>query len=217
MNSLVSHKPFVVALAGGSGSGKTTLSRIITDQLPWPAVRLGLDWFYKDLSDLPVDERKTFNFDHPDSMDVPLIRKVLIDLIEGRETEAPKYDFEQYNRTTKTIPLTPAPVIVVEGMFALYFLELMDLFDLTVFLNIDEQTRWERKLERDIRDRGRDYDTTKAMWDNFTRPMHKEFVQPTSGRAKMVFTDSFAPRVVDAITQEILDRVAMQDNSATLQ
>lgn len=208
------HKPFVVALAGGSGSGKTTLAHIIATSLPWPVTTIPFDQFYIDLSHLPLAERAKVNFDHPESLDVTEAVRSVRDVKQGKHSTMPTYDFAQFNRRTEVEPISPAPVILFEGMHALYHLELLELFDLTIFLNVDEPTRWQRKLDRDIRERGRTYESVLQMWKQFTKPMHDIYVQPTVNRAHLIFEDSLAPQAIDAITHTIRKKVAVLTNTS---
>ncbi|MBI2411150.1 MAG: uridine kinase [Candidatus Kerfeldbacteria bacterium] len=205
-------KPFIVGLAGGSGSGKTTLSKIIATFIPWQTTIVPLDQFYADLTHLTLEQRKTVNFDDPKSIDMELAQMVLANLREGHAAEMPIYDFAVYNRSRKTQTLSPAPIILFEGMHTLYHLPLLELYDVTIFLNIDEETRWKRKLERDIAERGRTYQDVLQMWQRYTKPMHDVYVQPSFTRADLVFTDTFAPRVIEVITNEIRHRVHMKHN-----
>ncbi|PIW37351.1 MAG: uridine kinase [Candidatus Kerfeldbacteria bacterium CG15_BIG_FIL_POST_REV_8_21_14_020_45_12] len=210
------NRPFVVGLAGGSGSGKTTLASIIEHKLPWEVALVPLDQFYCDLSHLSFSERASVNFDHPDSIDVHGAITSVRALKNGEIAQLPVYNFAEHNRAVETDPVQPAPIILVEGMHSLYHLPLVELYDLTIFLDIDEQTRWERKLERDIRERARTYESVSAMWKNYTKPMHRKFVQPTSSRAHLLFTDAFAPEVIRAVTERIEHMVQLQNNQGSI-
>ncbi|HLD21533.1 MAG TPA: uridine kinase [Patescibacteria group bacterium] len=210
--SMKNSKPFIIALAGGSGSGKTTVSKIIATSLPWKTTIVPLDQFYADLSHLPLQERKKINFDAPESIDMDLAYHTIFDLHHGRETTIPVYDFPSYNRSSQIERLSPAPIILFEGMHVLYHEPLLELYDMSIFLNIDEQTRFERKLERDIRERGRTYGSVCDMWRTFTKPMHNIYVQPTCIRADLVFTDSFATQVIQVITDIIHQKINMSHN-----
>lgn len=205
-----SHKPFVVGLAGGSGSGKTTLANIIATSLPWDVTVVSLDRFYKDLSHLPLSERLQVNFDHPDSLDFDALGDVLHNLHHGQQAHLPVYDFAQCNPTGEYEAVAAAPVVLVEGMQVLYHVPLLSQFDLSIFLNIDEPTRFQRKLERDMRERGRSYENVIDMWHTRTQPMHGDFVQPTLVRADLVFTQSFAPQVVEVTTNAIRHRASLR-------
>ena len=205
-------KPFIVGLAGGSGSGKTTLAQIVASSLPWKTLIISLDRFYRDLSHLPLEKRAVVNFDHPDSIDVVNLLLVLEKLRTGVDAALPVYDFAEYIPTQQVEQVSAAPIILLEGMHTLSHLELCELYDLTVFLDIDKQTRWQRKLERDIRERSRTYGEVLRMWETHTKPMHNIHVHPNSTRANLLFTDTFAPEVIKAFTETIRRKVQVQEN-----
>jgi len=211
-NIMNAQTPFIVALAGGSGSGKTTLSKIITSSLPWDVTVVPLDQFYKDVTHLPMAERKKINFDVPESLDMDLACQAIYNLAHGRDTNIPVYDFAANNRSTKTQLLHPNPVILFEGMHTLFHKPLLELYDLSVFLDIDEQTRLQRKIERDIAERGRDYKSVLEMWKNYTQPMHDIYVQPTNVRADLRFTDTFTPQVIRVVTDTIQQKINLKLN-----
>jgi uridine kinase len=207
-------KPLIVGLAGGSGSGKTTLAHILGRELPWKTTVIGFDQFYLDLSHMPVDDRTSFNFDHPDAVDVHLLATVLRDLRSGRSAQMPVYDFTVSNRTKETTPVDPAPVIVVEGIHALYHLPLMEWYDITIFLDIEDSVRFHRRLERDMRERDRPYEQVVDSWQRFARPAYNQYVAPSGQRAQLVFQESFAPQVVDVLTKTISRKMQLRENAS---
>ncbi|MFC1598075.1 uridine kinase [Patescibacteria group bacterium] len=207
-------KPFIVGFAGGSGSGKTTLSRIVAAELAWETQIVPLDQFYRDLSHLPMEERAAINFDDPDSIDISAAEQAISTLRQGQPVGVPVYDFATFSQTEQSASYSPAPIILVEGMHALYHLSLLELFDLTVFLDIDEPTRWQRKLERDIQERGRTYEQVLQMWETHTKPTHYIYVWPTRIRANLLFNESFAPEVISAITETIQRKVGLLYNDS---
>jgi uridine kinase len=204
-------KPFVIGLAGGSGSGKTTLARILAESLPWEVMVVGLDQFYRHLGDLPLEQRKLTNFDHPDSLDFAAFEQVARDLAAGREASVPVYDFAECNPTGECVIVKPTPIILLEGMQVLWHEPLLQHLDMGIFLNIDEPTRLERKLERDIRERGRSYADVMDMWETRTKPMHTLYVQPGRMNADLIFTDSFGPQVLQVVTDEIVRRLNIRE------
>lgn len=204
------HKPYIVGLAGGSGSGKTTLAHILEKELPWEVTVVGLDQFYKDLSHLTLEERLDVNFDHPESLDFDQLVAVVEQLRRGEDSSMPIYDFTTCNPTGERTPLSPTPIILVEGMQILHHIPLLQHLDLSIFLNIAEQTRFQRKLERDMRERGRTYENVMDMWKTRTQPMHGQFVQPSRMRADLVFNQSYAPQVIEVTTDEINKRVSVR-------
>lgn len=205
-------QPFIIGLSGGSGSGKTTLADILKESLPWGASVVSLDRFYKDLGDMPLAERKLTNFDHPDSLDLEQFTRVIKDLAEGHATSVPLYDFAECNPTGEREAVATVPVILVEGMQVLYHEPLLRYLDMRIFLNIDEQTRFQRKVERDMRERGRTYADVIDMWQTRTKPMHGLYVQPSIMHADLIFTQSFGPQVVRVVTEEITKRLSMRNS-----
>ncbi|MCW1930585.1 MAG: AAA family ATPase [Candidatus Kerfeldbacteria bacterium] len=202
-------QPFIIGLSGGSGSGKTTLADILKEALPWKVSVVALDRFYKNLDTMPLAERKLTNFDHPDSLDLEQFTNVIKELSEGRATSVPIYDFAECNPTREREAVAPAEVILVEGMQILDHTPLLRYLDMRIFLNIDEQTRFQRKVERDMRERGRTYADVLDMWHTRTKPMHGLYVQPGMMNADLVFTQSFGPQVLEVVTKEIHRRMNM--------
>ncbi len=203
-------RPFVIGLAGGSGSGKTTLANILTHSLPWSVTTVGLDQFYRDLGDMPLEQRKLTNFDHPDSLDFEQFTAVAAALSAGEQATVPTYDFETCSPTGERQVVRPTEVVILEGMQVLWHEPLLQYLDMGIYLNIDEQTRLARKIERDIRERGRSYDDVIDMWQTRTKPMHRLYVQPGRMNADLIFTDSFGPQVLQVVTDEIEHRLRIR-------
>lgn len=204
------HTPFIIGLTGGSGSGKTTLATILAESLPWTVSIVALDRFYKHIPHSTLAERKLTNFDHPDSLDLDQFTAVIKDLAEGRSTSVPMYSFEECNPTGERERVEPAPIILLEGMQILLHTPLLQYLDMRIFLNIDEHTRFQRKVERDMRERGRTYTDVVDMWHTRTKPMHGLYVQPGMMNADLIFTQSFGPQVLSVVTDEITRRLAMR-------
>lgn len=202
--------PFIIGLAGGSGSGKTTLAKTLQTALPWKVTTVGLDQFYKYLSNSQLEQRKLTNFDHPDSLDFDAFTRVAKSLAEGRGASIPVYDFADCNPTGRHVPVVPAPIILLEGMQVLHHTPLLRYLDMRIFLNIDEQTRFQRKVERDMRERGRSYTDVVNMWNTRTKPMHGLYVQPGMMHADLIFTQSFGPQVVNVVRDEVTKRLNMR-------
>lgn len=207
-------KSYLIGLGGGSGSGKTTLSRILADALPWKAAVIPMDRFYNELTHLDMEARNNVNFDHPDALDIPLLQERLQQLKRGQSTTIPHYNFEEHNRMPVWETIEPDPVIIIEGMHALLHPSLLREYDLSVFLNIPADTRLQRKIERDIRERGRTYESVMEMWNRYTQPMHGVHVQPTNASAQVRFQESFAPQVVEVLTNQIARDIQLRNNDA---
>ena len=177
----------IIGIAGGTGSGKTTVVRKICENLPeCEVVVLPEDSYYKDSSNVPVDERQNINFDHPDAFDWPLLSKQVNMLRHGQAIEQPTYSYLTCTRQAETIHIKPKRVIIIEGIMALYDKELRDLMDLKIFVDTDSDERLIRVIERDVLERGR---TAQMVMERYTRvlkPMHDMFIEPTKRYADII-------------------------------
>jgi uridine kinase len=202
-------KPFVIGIAGGTGSGKTTVARRIYDSLHLDsAVFLDQDSYYRELSHLPLEERKLVNFDHPDSMDSELLADHLEQLIDGKPVQKPTYDFAAHTRAAKRVRVLPRDVILVEGILLFVEPRLRDLFDLKIFVDTDADVRFIRRLQRDLEMRGRTIDTVIEQYLTTVRPMHFEFVEPSKRYADIILPrgGNNTPGIV-AITARVRERL----------
>jgi uridine kinase len=181
------HRPLVIGVAGGSGSGKTTVSQAILDRVGRERITfLQHDWYYRDLSHLPIEQRRTFNFDHPDAFDNDLFVAHLDALIGGEVAPAPTYDFATYVRGDETVLVEPQAVILVEGIMIFDDPALRDRMEIKLFVDTASDLRIIRRLQRDIHERGRTLDSVIDQYLNTVRPMHLEFVEPTKRYADII-------------------------------
>nr|HRJ44492.1 uridine kinase [Caldilineaceae bacterium] len=172
--------PIVIGVAGGTGSGKTTVSEQILARIGPPQIAfLQHDSYYYDNSHLPPDERAKCNYDHPESLDTPLMVKHLARLRQGKAVEVPVYDFATHSRTGETRLVNPAPVVLVEGILIFAEASLRDLMDIRIFVDTDADIRFIRRLGRDIAERQRSLDSVVEQYLETVRPMHLEFVEPS--------------------------------------
>jgi uridine kinase len=182
--------PLVIGVAGGSGSGKTTLATIILERVGADKIAyLPHDAYYKDLSDLPPNQRTMVNFDHPDSLDTQLLIDHVRMLRNYQTIELPIYDFKTHSRTAKRREIEPKPVIMVEGILIFAEAPLRNLFDVKVFVDTDADIRFIRRLERDINERGRTTDSVIRQYLATVRPMHLEFVEPSKRYADVIIPE----------------------------
>jgi len=177
----------VIGICGGSGAGKTTLTRHLIDRVgPDDVCVLAFDAYYCDQSHLTPAERSLVNYDHPDSLDHDLFCAHLDELRRGHDVEVPEYDFATHTRTGRTHRLEARPVLVVEGILILAFASIADRLDLAVFIDVPADIRLERRILRDVSERGRDPDDVRRQFAETVAPMHDEFVQPHYDRATHV-------------------------------
>lgn len=180
----------MIGVAGGTGSGKTTVARRILDRVGTEHIAyIPHDAYYKDLSDRPKEERASFNFDHPDSLETTLLIEHLRQLRQGQAIEIPVYDFTTHSRTNRTQRITPAPIVLVEGILIFVEAELRIQLDVKIFIDTDADLRFIRRLRRDILERGRALDSVIEQYLRTVRPMHLEFVEPSKRYADVIIPE----------------------------
>ncbi len=204
--------PLVIGVAGGSGSGKTTISNAILERVGREHIAyLPHDAYYKDLSGLPHQQRTEVNFDHPHSLETELLMHHVLQLREGKAIELPIYDFTTHTRTEQSIPLAAKPVILVEGILILADAPLRELFDVKIFVDTDPDLRFIRRLERDIRERGRTTDSVIRQYLSTVRPMHLEFVEPSKRYANVIIPEGgFNTVALDMVVARIKSLLLQQ-------
>ena len=179
--------PIVVGVAGGSGSGKTTVVRRIVDSLGDTQVTvIEHDRYYRDRNDLRFEERLALNYDHPDSLETDLLVRHVQALRAGQDVEAPVYDFARYVRQPATELLAARKAIIVEGILIYTDAALRQLLDIKVFVDTDDDTRFIRRLQRDINERGRTVQSVIDQYLSTVKPMHLEFVEPSKRYADII-------------------------------
>ncbi len=200
---------YVIGVGGGTGSGKTTVAKRIAQMVGESKCSiLPLDNYYRDMSHLPLDERKNQNYDHPDMIEYELLEKHLKELLDGKTVEVPTYDFTTYTRKEETITLSPKPFVIVEGIFALYYDNLVDLYDLAIYIDTEDDIRFIRRLKRDIKERGRSVDSVIEQYLSTVKPMHDAYVEPTKKRADIIVPrGGFNDKAIQVIVRYMLDRI----------
>ncbi|HEY9167221.1 MAG TPA: uridine kinase [Candidatus Kryptonia bacterium] len=180
-------KPILIGIAGGTGSGKTTVTRRIIDNLRIDNVLIiQHDSYYKDISSFRGRTHAQVNFDHPDSLDTPLLVRHLKSLKAHRAIRKPVYDFATYRRLEKKELVRPSKVIIVEGILIFVEKELRDLLDIKIFVDTDADERLLRRLTRDIMERGRSIESVMSQYVETVKPMHLEFVEPSKRWADII-------------------------------
>lgn len=187
MAGLIQRAPLVVGVAGGTGAGKTTVARAIIEAVgPERVAVLPEDAYYREYSHLSDAERARINWDHPDAIETSLLLEHARELLAGRPVARPVYDFAAYARATTTVPIEPRPVLLIEGILIYVDAGLRQLCDVKVFVDTDADLRFIRRLERDVRERGRGVESVVAQYLATVRPMHLAFVEPTKRYADII-------------------------------
>ncbi len=183
-------RSITIGVAGGSGSGKTTVAHRILDLVGAEHIAyIPHDAYYKDLGHLPLKERLKVNFDHPDALETPLLIEHLRRLQAGEAVDIPIYDFTTYTRTGETRRVEPAPIILVEGILIFAEPALREMFDVKLFVGTDADIRLIRRLQRDMRERGRSFESIIEQYLTTVRPMHLEFVEPSKRYADVIIPE----------------------------
>ena len=183
--------PTVLGVAGCSGSGKTTLANELARMLR--GLRFHLDDYYLDLGHLPLEERTQKDFDDPAMIEIPLLAEHIAALARGDTIDRPCYDFATYSRMPgRTERVTSGPFLIVEGIFALYFEQLLPLSHLRVYVDAPDALCFERRLKRDLDERGRSQASVLDQWEHRVRPSSLKFVRPSAAKADLVVDGSGA-------------------------
>jgi uridine kinase len=177
----------IIGVFGGTGSGKTTIvNQIVSDFNASDIQVISQDAYYKDNSNITYDARCLLNFDHPEAIDFELLYQHLSALKNGETIEQPVYNFKTHNRTDKTLEISPKKILILEGILIMNYPKLRSLLDLKVFIDTNSDMRMERRVNRDISERGR---TPKEVMDRYLKtlkPMHDQFIEPMKIHADMV-------------------------------
>jgi uridine kinase len=178
-------RPHIIGIAGPSSSGKTELAKQLCHRLPGTSI-VSLDSYYRAISHLPLEERAKTNFDHPDALDWELLHEHLSDLAEGRPFEEPVYSFAEHTRLPGTRMIEPHEFVIVEGLFVFYWPELRDILDTKVFVQTDAEVCFQRRLKRDVAERGRTPESVREQYARTVLPGAEWFVYPTRKHADLI-------------------------------
>ena len=187
--------PLIVGVVGGSGSGKTTVAHAIAESVEGGAVVLDQDAYYHDLAHLTLEERRSINFDHPDSIDTELFVAHLEALGAGEPVDKPTYDFAAHTRAAETVRIEPGRVVVVDGILLFVDPRLRRMFDLRIYVDVADDVRFIRRLLRDLTERGRSLENVIEQYLDTVRPMHLEFVEPSRRHADVIIPEGGQNRV----------------------
>jgi uridine kinase len=184
-------RPLVIGIGGCSGSGKTSLARELATQLG--GTLFPLDLYYRDLSQFPLDARHKQNFDHPDSLESELFIEHIRSLAEGRTIQRPVYDFSRHARVAGAFEaVAPARFVVVEGILALHYDELWPLYGFSIYVDAPDEVCLNRRIYRDMRERGRTEEAVRAQFEATARPMAELYVLPSQARATITVSGTEA-------------------------
>jgi len=177
----------LILIGGGTCSGKTTIAKAIGMRLKdLKTVNVAQDNYYRDLSNLPFQQRMKVNFDHPDAIDVDFLLSDLELMLEGKSVDIPDYDFVTHCRKEGKTCVAFADLIILEGIFALYYPELISISDLKIYVDTDSDLRLARRMQRDIVERGRDVENVLDQYLSTVKPSHEAFIEPTKKNADVI-------------------------------
>ena len=180
-------RSIILGIAGGTGSGKTFIVDNLLSIYNSNNINvINLDSYYKDLSHMGYQDRVKQNFDHPDSIDIDLIISHLKQISDGNDVDIPIYDFSNHIRLETTKTISQSNVIIVEGIFALHYMQLRKLYTLNVFIETSEDIRFQRRLSRDTKERGRTIGSIKDQFESTVIPMHEKFIGPSKQFADLI-------------------------------
>jgi uridine kinase len=197
----------IVGIAGGTGSGKTTVVRKIIENLPKGEVAvLSQDSYYRDNSNIPIEERQKINFDHPESLEFELLIEHLKRLKQGKSIDEPIYSYLTCTRSKETNKIEPRHVVIVEGILIFTNEDLRNLFDIKVFVYADADDRLDRVIKRDILERGRSVEVVLERYQKTVKPMHLQFIEPSMRYANLIIPEGGHNKVGIEVICSIIEK-----------
>lgn len=207
----------VIGVAGGTGSGKSTMINRIKKEFNEQITILSHDFYYRDHSNLSFEERAALNYDHPNSFETDLMIQHIHQLKRGEAVYRPVYDFTIHNRTSETVRVEPAKVIIVEGILIFENRELLETFDIKIFIETDADVRIIRRILRDVRERGRSLESVISQYMTTVKLMHEQFVEPSKKYADVIVPEggynTVALQMINHRIQALLDERGLKATS----
>ena len=203
-------KTIIICITGASGSGKTTFAKKLLSALPKNKITIiSQDSYYKDLNHLTIQERTSQNFDHPNALDLDLLKKHLITLKNGKEITQPIYDFNTHSRINSKKIIHPKEIIIVEGTLAVSKKMLHQLYDIIIYIDQDQNTCLERRIKRDIVERGRTRKCVIEQYNSTVKPMFEKFIYPCREIAHEIIPGTNNNEYLSSILEKIKNRLKL--------
>ena len=201
----MSSTSILIGIAGGTGSGKTSIAnKLLEEYDKGDIIVIEQDAYYRDISNISIDDRHLHNFDPPDAIDIELFNQQLISLLKGQIVEIPIYDFSTHSRLKDTKTVNPHRVIIVEGILTLHYYSLRELMDIKIFVDTPDDIRFIRRISRDIENRNRTVESVIEQYLKTVRPMHQQFVEPSKYFADIIIPEGSKNKVaIDLIRTKI--------------
>jgi uridine kinase len=188
--SAADRRGILIGIAGGTGAGKTLVAQSISEDLGSEnVVIVEQDSYYRDLRNIPLGERETRNFDHPDAFDRDLLRTQLETLLQGGEVDQPVYEMRTHTRNPQTVRVKARRIMILDGILILDDPAIRQLMDIKLYVDADPDIRFIRRLKRDLTERGRTLDQVIRQYESSVRPMHLQFVEPSKRYADLVIPE----------------------------
>ena len=203
----MSKESIVIGIAGGTGSGKSTMVRRIQEEFGPAVALLSHDFYYKAHDELSYEERCQLNYDHPNSFDTDLMIRHIRSLRKGETVFRPVYEFTIHNRSLESVPVEPAKVIIVEGILIFENKDLLDLFDIKLYIDTDADVRIIRRILRDVKKRGRTLESVVEQYLTTVKVMHELFVEPSKKYADIIIPEGGRNEVALAMVNERIKRL----------
>jgi uridine kinase len=198
----------VLGIAGGSGSGKSWLAKAVAEAFRGRSTVVCHDWYYKGNGHVvDEEERRKLNFDHPNALETPLMSRHLDELTAGRTVDAPIYDYATHSRLERTNPVTPTPLVIIDGILILHEKTLRDRMSLSVYIEVPDDIRLMRRVRRDCKERRVELDETLRLYEDFVRPMHHRFVDPSKAHATWIWSQLEDKKFPDLLIADLARRL----------